>query len=139
MFVSSSSATTISATDTFYDVAGSWALSGGLAEHWGMTTNGRLEYRWAEDRFVLLVASVSMTSAASNVVTLWRFAVNGTSSVSSEVQRKISTGTDVGALAVVGSALLSAGDYVTLQVRNSTSATDVTAETVDVVVLDFPT
>lgn len=139
MFVASAGETTIAEANAFVDVAGTWKLTPESAHHWAMSTNGQLKYTFSESRFVLLFASVSMTAGASNVVTKWRFAVNGSSSASSEVQRKVGTGSDVGALALVGSAILSAGDYVTLQVANATSSANVTADAADVVVMSFPT
>jgi len=139
MSVVSSAATSPDDTVSFKDVAGVWQLAPGAASHWGMPVNGRLEYVWPESRFVLLLGSVSMTAESANQVTMWRFAVNGVSLGSSEVQRKVGVAADVGAIGVVGGVVLGEGDYVTLQVRNSSTATDVTVEAASVVVVDYAT
>ena len=135
MYVSSSAATTLADTTTWVDAGGTFTLAD--ANNWEMTENGRLYYTGAADREVNINASVSMTAAGVNVVVEWSIGVDGTVLTPSIIRRKIGTGSDVGAAAVIAHADISNGSYVSLMVRNITSATTVTADLANVVVFDF--
>lgn len=134
--VTSPSATTLSDTSTWVQVAGTYALTSG-AMHWEMTSNGRLYYTGAEDRMCHIALSVSMTCGSSNQVTEWGVGKNGTILTPSIVQRKIGTGTDVGSTAVHAFTTISNGQYLTGLCRNTTGANNVTATTLNLFVMDM--
>jgi hypothetical protein len=135
MYLSASTATTLSDTTTWKQVAGTWALTDGT--HWAMDTNGQLKYTGAAEREVNIVASVSMTAASVNVETEWGIGKDGTILTPSIIRRKISTGSDVGAAAVIAHTDITTGSYLALMCRNITSATNVTANLANIVVIDF--
>lgn len=122
---SNATATTIAAGSTFYDVAGTWTV-GGSPLFVTEASTGRLTYTGTADRRFMVVATASMTSAASNQATNWAIAKNGTP-VAPAISRKIGSGSDEGAVAVSTSVTLSTNDYVQLQISNDTGANDVTA------------
>ena len=53
------------------------------------------------------------------------------------VQRYVTTGTDVGALAVIGHTDVSSGEYLSLVTRNISAAADTTALFATVLLVDF--
>ena len=136
MYISSSSETTVSVQGTWYEVNGTYSLSDS-SSNWSMGTNGRLGYGGAEAREVLVLASISVTSAGSNIETEWAVAKNDTVSTPSIVRRKISAGSDVGAAAIVGHLDVSTNDYISLFCRNVDGTANLTADLADLVVMDF--
>jgi hypothetical protein len=135
MYISSSGATTLGDTSTWVQVAGTWALTDAL--NWDMNVNGQLRYTGLAEREVNIAAGVSMTAAGNNMVTEWCIAKDGTPLAPSIVQRKIGTGTDVGAASVIAHTDITNGSYLALMCRNTTSATNVTATKANIVVIDF--
>lgn len=125
--VTSASATTISDTTSYFDAAGTYALDSGV--DWDMDTNGQLRYTGTPDRYVEATASFSVTAATNNQVLHFGIAKNGTELTASDIQRKVGTGADVGAGMVHGFTTVSTNDYLTVEVRNETSAANVTFET----------
>jgi hypothetical protein len=122
-------ATTISDTTSYFEVtAPAWSLTTGAASHNfdESAGNGRLTYTGTEPVTVHVAFSYSMTTASNNQVTHFRVGVDGTTDVASEVQRKVGTGTDVGAGACHLISTLTTGQYLSVFVRNSTSASNVT-------------
>jgi hypothetical protein len=133
MYISSSSATTISDTTNYFDVEGTWALKSGASD-WDMNTNGQLRYIGEADRCVFVWATGSMTTASSNQVLYLGIGKNGTDVSDADIHRKTGTGGDVGAAALTAILEVTQYDYVTLDVRNTTSAVDVTFETGEIIV-----
>lgn len=127
IYVTSDAATTPDNTSDYKDIAGTFTLEA-HAYNWDMNTNGQLRYTGAADRIVTVAANMSMLSASNNQVVHFRVAKNGTSIASSEIQRKIGTGSDIGAASCHTDVEMSTNDYITLQVRNETSTGTVTVE-----------
>ncbi len=125
MYISSSSELTIAAKDTWYpEETATWTLEN--AHHFSMGTNGRLQYDGHETRIFIVVASISMTAGGNSKVFEWGIGVDGTVHSSTIIQRKIGTGADVGAAAVVGIIEMASGSYLGLEVRGTTDTTNVT-------------
>ena len=123
-----SAETSIAATDTYYEVAGTWNLTAGLTGFDESAGNGRLTYVGDEDIMAHIACSISMTVDGVNDLTHWRLGKNTATVAASEVQRYVSTGTDVGSTALHLVQLMSTGDYVSLWVRNAGGTDGVTAE-----------
>jgi hypothetical protein len=69
-----------------------------------------------------------MTSGSNNQTLHWRIGLTGVTDATSEVQRRIMTGTDVGSTALHLITTMSTNDYLSLWVRNATGANNVTLE-----------
>lgn len=128
--ITATSATTISDTTSYFQIAGTYALSADAMD-WDMNTNGQLRYIGAADRVAHIALSCSMTSGSSNQVIYMGVAKGGTIITPSIVQRKIGTGADVGSAATHAFIEVSTNDYLTGVVRNTTAANDVTFETLN--------
>ena len=133
--VTSASATTVSDTTSYFDAAGTYSLDSG--DDWDMNTNGQLRYTGTPDRYAEITVSFSITAASNNQTLHFRIAKNGTSIAASDTQRKVGTGADVGSGGCHGSTTVSTNDYITLEVRNETSASDVTFETCELYAKGF--
>ena len=118
--------------------APAWSLHAGGHLFDESDGNGRLTYTGVANVIAHISASVSMTSGSNGQVTHWRLGINGTPDASSESQRKIGTGTDVGALAIHEVAELATGDHISLFVRNATAANDVTVEVAQIAAITIP-
>jgi len=123
-------AVTIADTTNYVEVtAPVWTLDADSHADWDESGgNGRLTYLGVADVTVQAAGHVSMTAAANNQVIHFRLMKNGTTAASSEVQRKVGTGADVGAAAMSETFQMSTGDYLSLAVRNATSTASVTVE-----------
>lgn len=136
IYITTPAATTPDDTASYKDVAGTFALVAATADNWDMNTNGQLRYTGAADRILHITCAVSMISAANNQLLHFRLAKNGTSMESTEIQRKVGTGADVGAAALTGLIEVTNGDYITLEVRNETSTATVTTTLANIVAVD---
>ena len=129
-----SAAITISDTTSYFEAtAPTWTLSGVAtsspnAANFDMATNGRLRYTGLVPIVANVTMSVAVTSGTSNQVIYYRLGKNGSTSANSEMHRKIGTGADVGALAIGGIFELDTNDYLSLFVRNTTGANNITIE-----------
>lgn len=88
-------------------------------------TSNRLKNISGAPIIITATASISMQGVSNNIVFSYYFAVNGVIDQSTRVQRKIGTGSDIGALAIIGSIVVPDGDYVELWVENNTDNSDV--------------
>lgn len=123
-------AVTISNTTGYFECsAPAWTLSGSAHNVDESDGNGRLTYTGATTLRALVTCTVSMTCVGSNDVLHFRIGKNGVTDAASEVQRKIGTGSDVGAAALTFATDLTTGDHVSLFVRNATATDNVTIET----------
>lgn len=113
-------------TDYVECTAPVWTLSAGGHLFDESAGNGRLTYTGLATSYMHIAYSYSMTTASNNQVTHFRIGKNGITDEASEVQRKVGTGADVGAGACHLVTSMSTGDYLSVWVRNSTSASDVT-------------
>lgn len=114
-------------TDADYEpVAGTWILSG-EAVNIEMPTNGQLTYVGDGRIHVLVIATVSLTSAGNNDVVHVDLAKNGVRIANSDATQKLATGADVANITSVAMFGMVNGDYVTITVRNETAPNDLTA------------
>jgi hypothetical protein len=125
MYISSSSETTINTQDVWEAVAGTWMI-GADFYNFAMDTNGQLKYTGPTRRMAMLTASISMTAAQANKTFEVAIAKNGTVHTPSIIRRKIGVAGDVGAAAAHALVHLETDDYVSLVVRNTTDASNVT-------------
>lgn len=75
-------------------------------------TAGSLRYDGSAGIIVKVDGAVSMKSSINNVLTVVSFGKNGTSDPTTEIERKIGTGADVGAIPLAGTFTLTNGDYL---------------------------
>ena len=132
-------AVTISDTTSYFEATTPvWTASSGL--HWfdESAGNGRLTYTGAGDVVVHIACSVSFTTASSNQVIHARIGKNGTTDEASEMQRKVGTGSDVGAAALHLVTTMSTGDYLSLFFKNATSASNLTVEVANIQAMSMP-
>ena len=138
-----SAAITISDTTSYFEAtAPTWTLSGPAtsspaAKDFDMNENGRLRYTGTVPIVANVTMSVAVTSASSNQVIYYRLGKNGSTSANSEMHRKIGTGADVGALAIGGIFELDTNDYLSLFLRNTTGANNVTIEVAQLQAVGF--
>jgi hypothetical protein len=124
--VSAALETTIANPDEWTKLAGTTVA--GVLRGFSMPSAGRLQYDGTPDIHTHLAASLSMTAAGNNKVTAFAIAKNGTVIASSEVRRKIGTGSDIGSTAVHADILASTGDYLELYAKNVTDSTNLTLD-----------
>ena len=117
LYISSSAATTIGGAGTPTKASGTTASIGASSNITVATTN-RITYTGAADIAVIVLFACSMTCASSTVTLGISVAENGTQIASTEVFRKIGTGSDQGAASTFGIATLSQNDYVEMFVTN---------------------
>lgn len=142
MYVAAADAAAITVSDTssyFEATNPAWTLSGGLHLFDESGGNGRLTYTGTAEVTCHIALSLSMTSASSNQVLHFRIGKSGTTDAASEIQRKVGTGTDVGALAMHLITNMTNGQYLSLWVRNATGANNITVETANLQAVTMPT
>ena len=131
--VTSSAETTISATGAYVKAAGTTTLVSG-ASNFDMPANNRLRYTGSPDVHVLIDSTISMTCAGnSKIIALKLYhyddsAASGAVIDSSEVQRKIGTGADIGAAALSGDIVMATNDYLEVHVANLTDTNNATTD-----------
>lgn len=124
-------ATTVSATNTEYKVAGT-TTSGSLTSKFTNTDN-RATYTGSIERIFTVTATLSVTSGNNNQIGMY-VAKNGT--VITESETYITTNGSGRAEAATIQALvtLSTNDYIEIWVENSTSTTDITVTNLNVLI-----
>ena len=125
IYVSSSSATSITDTTSYFDIAGTWTL--GQAKQFDENTNGQLRYTGTPDVEAMVKGSVSVTVAGNNDIVHLEIRKNGQDVTGSDATLKLATGADVQSFSVLGVVSLSTNDYITLAVRNETATDNITA------------
>ena len=125
------SGTAIAVAGTYYKVAGT-TTAGRL--HNFTHANNRLTYTGTPDLNVDIFGSLSMTTAGTSDILGMKMAKGGVNIDESIVLRKVGTGTDIGAAAIVGEATLSTGEYLELFVTNTDDNQDVTIEECNIIV-----
>lgn len=99
-----------------------------MAEMGFTHSSGRLTYTGASTRHFHIASTISATAAGNNKLIAFAIGKNGTVDAGSRTPRFVSTGADVGSLAVHWDLLMSTNDYIEVFVRNETDAVNVTAE-----------
>ena len=139
MSITTATTTTFSDATSFVDInATTFALSSS-ALNWAMATDGQLDYTGTPARLAVVTATFSMTGNTNDVLH-FAIAKNGTAITSTTVQRKLGTGSDVGAASATGIISIVNGDYITLQCKNTswTASETVTIEALNLRVQDIP-
>jgi hypothetical protein len=133
-----SAAVTISDTTNYFEATSpAWTLTSDAYLFDESAGNGRLTYTGIPDVRVHVTASVSFTVAGANDVLYLRLGENGTPDEASEVHRKVGTGSDVGAVTMHLNTTMATGEYISLFVRNTSAADDITIEVADIQVISM--
>lgn len=120
-YISSSSGTSLTATTPAL-VAGT-TTAGITSGSVTVSSSNRVTYTGSDDILVKVTATCAMTSSASNIVATFSIAENGTVAAKTEIDRKIGTGSDVGAIAIQGYFTASTNDYFEVWVESDTNTT----------------
>lgn len=124
LYLTSASATVIGSSGTMVKAAGTTTST--VLNDFTMPTDNRLQYNGVADVHAHIAASCSFTSSVSNTVAALGILKNGTLLPSSRIERKLGTGSDVGAVALHTDAMLTNGDYLELAVELVTATGNVT-------------
>ena len=125
-YVSAAAATT--PAGSYLKALGTTTFVGGTNFDDDGGTSNRLKYIGVEPVHADIVCAFSMTCGGNLKVLGVGIAKNGTFITASEIQRKIGTGTDIGAGACQASVSLSNGDYVEVFVNNHTDNATITLD-----------
>lgn len=126
LYVSSSSATTVGSSSTWYEAAGTFTL-GASAKNYSKAANNRLQYDGTPTQLSLVVAHFTLSCASSSQTLGVGVAKNGTVLTGADVRFYINaTGTDTQSGCVVALTSAATGDYFGIWVRNDTGANNVT-------------
>ncbi len=122
-FYVSSAAASANITQTVYLILGGTTTALAL-NHFTHASPNRLTYTGVSTKIFEIICSISFTSSQSNQIARFRVAKNGTSDANSEVARKLGTGTDIGALALIDEISLATNDYLEVYATLDVSSTD---------------
>lgn len=143
LYVSTSGASAnITVVDTYVNLFTNATLSDGgqsTSEFTWDNTNKQIDYSGPSGRDVMVMATVSMTSTQGNAVASFRFAQNGTAYGSTEVQRKIGSGTDVGNCCMNAMLTLTNGDTIEVHcaLDTVTGTETITAEVANISIISI--
>lgn len=126
LYVSSSGATTVSSSGTYYESAGTFTL-GEASANWTKGANDRIAYGGTPTREVLVTIHGTITCASSTQALRIGIGKNGTVISGAEVSLAYGTsGTDAVPFSVSTVASCATSDYFGILVRNDTAANNVT-------------
>lgn len=132
-------AVTISGTVNYYEATTpAWSLTADAQLFDESAGNGRLTYTGIVPVMVHIACTVSFTVAANNQVIHLRLGKSAVTDEASEAIQKLGTGTDVGSTALHLIEVLDPGEYISLWVRNETSAANITIEVANLQVVTMP-
>ena len=94
-------------------------------QNFDVDTNNRATYRGSQRKSFSVTYIATMTMENNNETGHLRIAKNGTVLAESEMHRKVTTGTDSGAISLGAHVELEEGDYVELWTMNADSTGDV--------------
>ncbi len=98
----------------------------GLLHDITMPEDNRLQYVGEPDRHFHIVGTIASVCSGNNQVVGAKFAKNGVVIDASASRRFISTGSDIGAMAIQAETILQTNDYIELFITNETSTASVT-------------
>jgi len=127
LYVSSAAATTISVQGQGTKASGTTAEIKSSSDVTVATTN-RLTYTAAPDIDVLFLVSASVTSAGSSHNMALSVGENGTRIDSTQITRKIGTGSDKGSMMTFGMTTLSQNDYLEIMLQDDDGTSNLTLE-----------
>ncbi len=93
--------------------------------------DNRLTYTGEKTRFFSYTGSISVTASSNGKRFVFYIAKNGTVLPESEQSRKIANGADRGSISLSGVVELAPNDYIEVWVENINDATDITAESMN--------
>lgn len=126
LYVSSSSATTVGSSSTWYEAAGTFTL-GSSVLNYSKSANNRLRYDGSPTQLSLVIAHFTLSCASSNQALGVGIAKNGTVLTGADVRLYINaTGTDTQSGCVVALTSMATNDYIGIWVRNDTGGNNVT-------------
>jgi hypothetical protein len=138
--LSSPSTTAVAVAGTYYKCAGTTVLTAIPAAHnFTMPVDNRMQYAGTAERIVHVTCNFSMSVLGNNKLMKFRLARNGVTVPESEIQRWVSTGTDIGAASCQTLCAATVGDYVELWGANATDTTDFRIEIFQMVAVGHAT
>lgn len=140
LYVSTPATTVVSASSTYYKVAGTTTLSTTPpAVNWDMPANNRLRYTGTLPR-VAVVRAVLSASIPSGTNVALRFALgkNGTVQTDSESRQFIVLSLQDESVAVQGTFVVVPDDYIEIFAQNDTNTTDIDVSAMRVGVTSLP-
>jgi hypothetical protein len=141
LYVPEAAAAAIVIPDTINYVemsAPAWTLNAGADGFDETAGNGRLTYKGVADAMLHVACTISLTAASNNQVFHVMLAKNGTPDVSSEVIFKIGTGADAASTALHLVVQVALGDYLSVFIRNTTSASNARLECANLQAVSMP-
>lgn len=132
---------TVSQSNTWYECDSSdWVFNSDVAHYFDMSEgDGRLTYIGTTDVVLHVACTASLTCVTNNQVLSLSLGINGTPTTESEAFFKLGTGADAQSTALHLIATVSAGDYVSLFIRNETGSNDVTVEVANIQAMSMAT
>ena len=127
MYVSTAVETVIAGASTPAKALGTTTI-GSVIQDFDMPANNRLRYLGHQTSHFWVTVALSMTSASNIQVLSLTIAKGGTPDASTTIERKVGTGSDIGAAAINGMFELAEGDYLELWVANETTGGNITVE-----------
>lgn len=121
------SATVINTIGTFELLAGTFVGGGGPTDFTESATNGKLTYTGAPDRHMHVVSNFSFTCASNNQTLEFQWFKNGVA-VSPPIERRVGTGSDIGAVSLHIDTVMSTNDMLELKITNKTSTASITCK-----------
>lgn len=128
IYISAQVETVISGANVWTKALGTTLASAPDSHLFTLVGNNRLRYDGPSDRHVQIDCNASMIAVGNNVVLDLAIAHNDTI-LNGYVSRKISTGSDVGAVSIAADVNMSTNDYIEIWVRNQTSSDNLTLTT----------
>lgn len=129
--ITTEAATVIAASDTFYDIAGTFSASD--LQHFDVPANGQLRSLGVTPRSYGVTATVSIEGTGGDVATIKAVKWDNSASVFLDIDSETSEiNNSIGALDKTSFVLISnidldVNDYVKLQIKNETAARNITA------------
>lgn len=125
LYITSSAATTVSGSGTYYEAAGTWTL--GEARNFSKQADNRLRHDGVATYKALITAHFTLESGSSSQACRVALAKNGTVLNGGDAKVFLgTTGSAAGQGCVVAIASLATNDYIGLFVRNDTAANNLT-------------
>lgn len=138
--LSAAAVTNVAVAGTYYKCAGTTVLTAIPAAHnFTMPVDNRLTYTGTAERIVHVACNFSMSVLGNNKLMKFRLARNGVTIPESEIQRWVSTGTDIGAASCQSLCTATVGDFIELWGANATDTTNFRIEAFQMVAIGSAT
>lgn len=125
--------TTISASSTWTSVAGTTtALPGQVNEGFSMPSDGVLQYDGGVDRAVRVSVTITASAAGNNINYDFALAVNGSPQAQTQVDAFLVQNEKTN-IALEGLFVLEPGDQIEVQVQNESDASNITADSLQLI------